>query len=190
MKWFSSYDSEYKSIRRFFILFFILNFIVWFFLTKNIKPDLTITPIPPGKHLLKAFSMGDDGLVYRYFGYKIQMAGDDYGTVTPLKNYNYAQLQKWFILLYEFDPISEYIPSVAGLYYSNSQNPMDNIYIVDYLIKFSKKDTSKYWRWLTTAMYLANIKLHNTDKVNEISTILASADKNIVPLWAYPLWLW
>ncbi|QED23743.1 hypothetical protein [Candidatus Deianiraea vastatrix] len=178
-----SCESEYYFVRNVIWLFFALNFLVWFFLTKNIKPDLTITPVPPGKHLMKFFSMGDDSFIYRHFGYKIQMAGDDYGTTTPLKDYNYAKLQKWFLLLNEFDPISEYIPSLAGLYYSNSQNPLDNIYIVDYLISFAKRDPSRYWRWLTTASYLSAIKLKDMTRVEEASKLLLTTNEK-VPLWA------
>lgn len=156
----------------------------WFFFTKNIKPDLTITPAPPGKHLLKIFSMGDDAFIYRHFGYKIQMSGDDYGTTTPLSKYNYESLKKWFVLLNDFDNQSEFIPSLAGLYFSNSQNPMDNKYIIEYLLEFANQNPEKNWRWLSTAMYLAHFKTKNQELVKDVAKILLSLDRNIVPLWA------
>ncbi len=176
--------SEYIWVKRIFLALFLVNFAVWFLMTKNIRPDLTITPNPPSKNLLKILSLGDDMLVYRYFTYQVQMAGDDYGTTTPLNKYNYAKLHKWFYLLNEFDSISEYAPSIAGFYYSNSQSDMDNVYIVDYLVHFSSKDPNKYWRWLATAVYLSNAKLHDMKRVQEISDILVGLDKEKVPLWA------
>lgn len=187
MKFIHSIKSEDNFIKRFFWLFFTINFIVWFFFTKNIRPDLTITPTPPGKHLLKLFSMGDDIFVYRHFGYKIQMAGDDYGTTTPLRDYSYDKLQKWFLLLNEFDNKSEFIPSLAGLYFSNSQNPMDNTYIVDYLLEFVKINPSKNWRWATTSLYLANTKLHDKERIKIATELLLNANSNDVPLWARSL---
>lgn len=184
MKFINSDYGEYIFIKRLFLLFFLINFAVWFFLTKEIRPDLTITPVPPGKHLLKALSMGDDLFIYRYFGYKVQMAGDDYGTTTPLQKYSYSKLQKWFYLLEEFDGVSEYIPSIAGFYYSNSQNDLDNIYIVDFLVHFASKNPNKYWRWLATALYLSNSKLHDYKRIQDISNTLVELDKTEVPLWA------
>lgn len=180
---FQTEDSEYFFVKRLLSLFFIFVFLIWFLLTKNIKPDLTITPVPPGAHLLKALSMGDDNLVYRHYGYQVQIAGDDYGTTTPLKNYNYAKLQKWFYLLDEFDPKSEYVPSIAGFYYSNSQNKLDNVYIVDYLVKFGDRNPTKNWRWYTTAVYLASVMLHDHERVKEIAGKLVTLDSS-VPLWA------
>lgn len=180
---FNNEDAEYTVFRLSCFIALIFSGLVWFFLTKNIKPDLTITPLPPGKHLMKVISMGDDGLIYRNFGYQIQIAGDDYGTTTPLKNYSYAKLQQWFYLLSELDSRSEYVPSIAGFYYSNSQNPMDNVYIIDYLEKFADNNPVKFWRWYTTAMYLAYNKTHDDEKVKEIATKAATLDSS-VPLWA------
>ncbi len=183
----TSWETENKFVRRTLLMFFALNCIVWFLFTKNIRPDLTITPAPPGKHLLKLFSMGDDLFIYRYFGYKIQMAGDDYGTTTPLKDYSYDKLQKWFFLLDEFDGESELIPTLAGLYFSNSQNRKDNTYIVDYLLFFVKRDVNKNWRWATTALYLSDVKLNDQKRVKEATDLILQSDPTKVPLWARAL---
>lgn len=183
----NSWHREYKFTQVVLITSLVLLFTLWFTSLRYIKPNFIITPTPPGKHLIKLFSMGDDAFIYRHFGYKIQMAGDTYGVTTPLKDYSFAKLQKWFFLLNEFDNKSEYVPAIGGLYFSNSQNPNDNMYIVDYLLHFAKQDVNKFWRWITTAMYLSNTKIHDVTRLKEATDLMMTTDKNIVPLWARTL---
>lgn len=160
----------------------LLNFAIWF-KAKDIKPDLIITPTPPGVATLKAAGLGDDQFIYRYLGLQLQIAGDDYGTTTPLQDYNYTKLEKWFYLLHDFDKVSEYVPSVAGFYYGNSQNDLDNVHIIDYLIKYADSNPNQNWRWYTTSLYIASVKLKDTSRIKEIGEKMTKLDKDIVPLW-------
>ena len=123
-----------------FVAFFAFECCLWAGWTNKIKVDFTITPLPPSKLEMDLFSMGDKELLYRIYSFKLQNAGDTFGETTPLKDYDYEKLEKWFYALSELDPRSEWVPSIAGFYYSASQNADDNRYIVNYLLDFAEKD--------------------------------------------------
>lgn len=144
-----------------FVSFFAFECCLWAGWTNKIKVDFTITPLPPSKLEMDLFSMGDKELLYRIYSFKLQNAGDTFGETTPLKDYDYEKLEKWFYALSELDPRSEWVPSIAGFYYSASQNADDNRYIVNYLLDFAEKDPEKHWRWYVTSAYIAKHKLND-----------------------------
>ncbi len=89
--------------------------------------------------------------IFRNFAFKIQNAGDSWGRFTALKHYNYQKLQGWFYLLDELDSQSNFIPSLASYYYSQTQNPEDTIYIIEYLRDHANKDLRNKWWWLAAS---------------------------------------
>jgi hypothetical protein len=162
------------------IVFLILQATLWQLHMKNQKVEFTITPNPPSKLSIMVMSFGDEQFIYRSLGRKIQNAGDDYGTTTPLKDYDYSKLQNWFYVLDELDPLSDYVPSIAGFYYSASQNDSDSKYVIDYLLKHADRDPIKKWQWYSTAMYLASYKLKDSALAIKISERLMNLDNKIV----------
>ena len=161
------------------MIFIALQCCFWLVKTSKIKPDFTITPLPPSNTEMSIFSFGDNELLYRIYGFQLQNAGDTFGETIPLKDYDYSKLEKWFYALNELDNISNYVPSIAGFYYSMSQNASDNKYIVDYLIDFADKNPIKNWRWYLTAMYLAKSKLQDEQKAFKIAEKISKIeDKN------------
>ena len=168
-----------------FVIFFVfIQGTIWFLYTKNIKPDFTITPNPPSQTEKAFLSFGDNQLLYRIYAFQLQNAGDTFGETIPLKDYDYEKLEKWFYSLEELDEISDYVPSIAGFYYAQSQNPKDVIYVINYLKDHADKNPVKNWRWYSDAAYLANTKLHNHKlAVNLAQNILNINDKSI-PAWA------
>ena len=169
-----------QHITHFLLIFFVLcQFILCKSYTSKIKTHFTITPLPPSKIEMDFFSLGDKALLYRLYGFKLQNAGDTFGETTPLKEYDYEKLEKWFYALTELDNNSEYIPSIAGFYYSSSQNAEDNKYIVDYLASFADKNPERYWRWYVTSAYLTKYKLKNDEKAFMIAKKLLNINTNI-----------
>ena len=157
------------------MIFIALQCCFWLVKTSKIKPDFTIT----SNTEMSIFSFGDNELLYRIYGFQLQNAGDTFGETIPLKDYDYSKLEKWFYALNELDNISNYVPSIAGFYYSMSQNASDNKYIVDYLIDFADKNPVKNWRWYLTAMYLAKSKLQDEQKAFKIAEKISKIeDKN------------
>ena len=163
------------------IIALFIQFVFWLCFTSKIKYDFTITPLPPSKIEMGVFSFGDNELLYRIYAFKLQNAGDTFGETTPLKNYDYEKLEKWFYALNDLDNISEYVPSIAGFYFSSSQNPLDNKYIIDYLLDFANRDPEKYWRWLATSAYIAKHKLKNEELAFSIARSMLNLKNNDIP---------
>lgn len=150
--------------------------------TRHILPNMTIVPDVPGKEVVKALSLGDEQFYFRVFALHIQNAGDTYGRFTPLKDYDYSKLAKWFELLDSLDNRSNYIPMLATYYYSQTQNVPDVRYIVDYLVDHADGRVETKWWWLIQAMYLANHKLEDKDLAIKVGQPLIHA--KTIPLWA------
>lgn len=164
--------------------FLSLQVVFWFFIGQRIKPDFSITPVPPGKAEMAILSFGDDQFLYRLLAQRLQNAGDTFGETIPLKDYNYAKLQKWFYALDVLDTVADYVPSIAGMYYAQSQNPEHSRYVVEYLIDHADRDPVQKWRWYIEGVYLAAHRLHDMALAHRIGDRLAPLDANAVPLWA------
>lgn len=167
-----------------FLFAFFLQFLLWFFNTKNIKTDFTITPFPPSKLEKAFFSFGDSQILYRFYGMELQNAGDTFGEVTPLQDYDYEKLEKWFFALSELDEKSDYVPSLAGFYFSQSQSPKDNKYVVSYLVKHAEQDPENKWRWFNDAAYIARYKLNDLPLAVSIASKVLKLKNPDIPLWA------
>ena len=157
--------------------------------TRKIKPDLEVLPKVPSPEILKAFSFGDDEIAFRYNGYKLQFAGDGFGRVTALKDYDYGKLYHWWKILDDINHKSDLIVYYVAYYWSASQNPKRDVpYVVDFLEEHSDKDPSKNWWWYSQAAYNARFKMEDTDRALEIAKKLADLPKNLdIPLWTRQL---
>lgn len=154
--------------------------------TKSIKPNLEVVPEVPSEPMVRAFSFGDEELYFRYAAYTIQNAGDSFGRVTPLKNYDYSALYKWWMIMDGLNYISDFVPSLVSYYYGSTQNPKDQIpYVVDYLEQHADRIPDKKWWWYSQAIYHAKSKLHDMDRAEEIATKLNQMPKDVkMPMWA------
>ncbi len=145
------------------------------------QPDLSIVPNVPRAEAVKAISMGDEEFYFRTLALMLQNAGDTFGRATPLKNYDFTRLQRWFGLLDQLNSRSNMIPAMAAYYYSQSQNEADARYIVDYLYAHASRDVEHKWWWLIQAIYLSMHKLHDMELTLKVAQPLLNAD---VPAWA------
>lgn len=162
-------------------LFFTLQIGFWHH-TRTLLPEMGIVPPVPSERLVEAFSLGDHQFFYRVMALRIQTAGDTFGRFTALYKYDYAELQRWFYLFMHLDNSSDWIPSLASYYYSQTQFRPDVRYIVDYLYDFAADRPEQKWWWLTQAAYLANHRLEDKDLALKMATPLTHA-RNI-PIWA------
>lgn len=163
------------------IALFIAQVMFWSH-SRQVLPEMAIVPEVPGKEAVKALSLGDEQFYFRILALRIQNAGDTFGRFTPLKEYDYSKLAKWFSLLDSLDDRSDYIPSLATYYYSQTQNTPDVRYIVDYLYDHAAHRPEQKWWWLIQAIYLANHKLDNPELALKIGAPLVDAQG--IPLWA------
>lgn len=174
-----------KAIKKeyYFFIFLFIQALLWTQL-KSIKPDMSVLPDLPTEMSIKAASFGDEQFYFRTLAFQLQNAGDTFGRTTPLKDYDYNKLYKWFLLLDSLDSKSNFVPSMAAYYYSNTQNTPDIRYIVDYLDQHSDKDPAAKWWWYSQAIYNAKHKLDDKKRALEIAYKLAAAPNPEMPIWA------
>lgn len=166
-----------------FLLFLVLNMALWFYL-KPIRPNMGIVPKLPSENMVQLLSFGDKELYFRLASFRLQNAGDTFGRATPYKDYDYALLEKWFLLLDNLDAASNITPSMAGYLFSQSQEPLRGVpYIVRYLEAHYDRNPQTKWWWLSHAIYLANHKLKDKDLALRLAYKLGTTEAD-VPLWA------
>ncbi len=151
--------------------------------TRSLRPEMVVVPPPPSPIAVKALSLGDEQFYFRALAFELQNLGDTFGRFTPLKDYDFKRLSKWWEVLDELDPRSHFVPSIASYYYSQTQNEPDVRYVVDYLDKHSSKDLSRNWWWMGQAVYLANYKLKDKKLALELAYKLAQTPRDDVPIW-------
>jgi hypothetical protein len=154
-------------------------------LTYHVTPRLEILPPVPTKLQAEAASLGDEQAYFRALALQLQMSGDTWGRFTPLKDYDYAELEKWLYLLDELDAKSNFSPSIAAYYYSNTQRSSDVIYLVNYLEHhYDNGDKNEKWWWLAQAVQLANYRLENRPLALRLAYKLSNSGVSKLPRWA------
>ena len=153
--------------------------------THTHKPAMEIVPAVPGEQTVKAISFGDSQAFFRLLALNLQNFGDTFGRFTALRDYDFERLLGWFRLMDSLDDQSNYVPTLASYYFSQSQNVSDVSYVVQYLREHSEHRIQQKWWWQAQAVYLASHKLKNSDLALELAKPLVEAKD--VPLWVNQL---
>ena len=166
-----------------FLVFVALNVALWFHL-RPLRPNLGVVPSLPSPHMVQLFSFGDQELYFRLASFRLQNAGDTFGRYTPYRDYDYALLEKWFLLLDSLDDISDITPSMAGYLFSQSQEAKRDVpHIVRYLEQHYDRHPEKKWWWLSHAIYLSKQRLKDKQLALRLAYKLGTTPAE-VPLWA------
>jgi hypothetical protein len=157
--------------------------------TKSEKPNMYVVPPVPSEEILRAFSLGDEQLYFRYNAYIIQFAGDTFGRTTALKSYDYAKLYDWWTILDKLDNDSDYQPFMVSYYYGATQTPENQSnYVVDFLEHHADKNPEKKWWWYSQAAYHARFKLKDDKRAMQIAEKLYNLPKDLdIPIWTRQL---
>lgn len=150
---------------------------------ESILPRLEIVPDVPSINTVRLLSLGDEQFYFRILALQIQNSGDSFGRFTALRDYNFDALSRWFYLLDALDAKSNFIPSLAAYYYSNTQKVEDNTYIVDYLESHYDKDPINKWWWLGQAALISSYKLKDKNRALRIAFKLSNSPAKL-PRWA------
>jgi tetratricopeptide (TPR) repeat protein len=145
-------------------------------------PTLAIVPDVPGETTVKALALGDEQTFFRALALNLQNAGDTFGRSTALYKYDFNRLYHWFLLLDGLDARSNYVPTMASFYFSQTQHRPDVRYVVDYLVKHADGRVAEKWWWLVQASYLAEHKLRDAERALAIAKLLEG--ERSIPIWA------
>ena len=155
---------------------------VFWWQTHTRLPEMGIVPDVPGEVALQAMAFGDEEALFRLHALGLQNAGDTFGRFTALYKYDFKRLYHWFIALDSLNRESNYLPAMAGYYFSQTQYAPDVRYIVDYLEQHASGRVEKKWWWLVQAIYLSTQKLKDSERALEIAKQLEGQFN--IPLWA------
>ena len=118
-------------------LFVALQGAFWWH-SHRVRPEMGIVPDVPGEQTVRALSFGDEEAFFRLHALGLQNSGDTFGRFTALYKYDFNKLSQWFYLLDGLNNQSNYLPAMATYYFSQTQNPEDVFYIIDYLDHYTK----------------------------------------------------
>ena len=163
------------------IVFVSLQGLFWYH-TREIQPEIGIVPDVPGEPTVRALSFGDEEAFFRFYALGIQNSGDTFGRFTALYKYDFKKLYQWFHLLDTLNNTSNYLPSMATYYFSQTQNPSDVRYIVDYLDEYTLGRVKDKWWWVVQGVYLAQHKLNDSDRAQQLAERLRGVHG--IPIWA------
>lgn len=149
----------------------------------RIPPVMEITPRVPSQAEVQILALGDAQTYYRMAVLQLQSAGDTFGRVTSLKDYDYQALLTWFRLFDQLDARTDLSPAVAAYYYGQTPKVEDLRPIITFLHEHAKRDLAHKWWWMTQAVYLANAKLEDSALAVELAQELVNAPGEM-PLWA------
>lgn len=153
--------------------------------SRAVMPEMGIVPAVPGERTVRALSFGDEQAFFRLLSLSIQNSGDTFGRFTALYKYDFNKLYHWFHLLTDLDNQSNYLPSMASYYFSQSQNRDDVRYIIDYLDEYTEGRAKEKWWWIAQASYLASHRLGDSDRALALAERLRGVKG--IPLWAQQL---
>ncbi len=145
------YSRNIFYIQVFIAISLALNILFWFSV-RDVRAKWGNVPPAPDMKYAASMGLGDRSFAYRSNGIMIQNLGDTGGRTTPLKDYDYNALADWFFLQNALDPHSNYVPYLAGYYFSALQEPEKYYPVLDYLEKVGSQDDGKRWRWLAQAV--------------------------------------
>jgi hypothetical protein len=143
-------------------------------------------PPVPSKNGARMMTLGDTQFSYRFGAITLQNLGDGGGDVTPIKNYDFPMLGRWFHLLNDLDPASNHVPMIAAYYFGATPIPNDVAVVVDYLSKVGQNPYGNKWRWLAQAVYLAQYRMDDKDLALDLAYKLARMQPigDDLPIWA------
>ena len=150
--------------------------------TRSIMPEMGIVADVPGERTVRALSLGDEEAFFRVLALNIQNSGDTFGRFTALYKYDFNKLYHWFRLLDDLNNRSNYLPAMATYYFSQTQNPADVRYLVDYLDEYTDGRAKEKWWWVVQGIYLAQHKLHDNNRALKLAQRLRGVRG--IPIWA------
>lgn len=146
-----------------------------------------VPPVPSRQGAL-TMGMGDSEFAYRSGAITLQNLGDDGSSITPLKDYDYVALGRWFDLLDNLDPASDHVPMVAAYYFGATRVPSDARIVAQYLGRIGTVPVGEKWRWLAQGAYMARHRVHDLDFALDLAYKLArmpdTNPQKPLPIWA------
>lgn len=172
-------------VKAFLFFFLALVFLLWVFSNRLQAGWAGVPPVPTRQGAVMMM-LGDEQFSFRFGALTLQNLGDGGGRVTPIKDYDFDKLGKWFWLLNSLDPASEHVPLITAFYFGGAPEPSQVKVVVDYLAYVGNNPAGEKWRWLAHAAYLALHKMKDPDLALDLAYRLSKIQplSGELPGWA------
>lgn len=148
------------------------------------KPNMEILAEVPSATSAQLFSLGDEQFYFRLQALRLQNSGDQFGGLTPLKDYDYALLYRWFKFLDTLDHRSNVVPNLAASHFSQTPVAEDTYHVIKYLEEHAAFDPEKNWWWIYHASFIARNKYGDKDWALRLGRNLSQLKSPDIPIWA------
>ncbi|WP_372827694.1 hypothetical protein [Polaromonas sp.] len=162
---------------------FALQFALWQGRLAGIQPRLDVVPPAPQRQALLASTFGDAQTAFRWRVLELQAFGDAGGRTTPLQQYDFAELVRWFEALDSLDGQASVVPTMAAFIYGQTPDPAQLRQVVDYLRRRGAANPAREYRWTTHAAMLAAHKLGEPALALDILSDLKQVPESALPRW-------
>ncbi len=177
-----SHSSKFYAAHLVLIVAVVCNIALWL-VTHRDQPRWPNVPPAPGEGAASALGLGDTQFAYRTLSLPLQIMGNESGLSTPLYLYDYNRLGRWFDILDELDPVSSYVPYIAGYYFGSTQKPKEQLSpVVDYLARVGVRREIGKWHFLVHAIYLAQHRMEDVPRALDLARTLAELPQDM-PYW-------
>jgi hypothetical protein len=167
----------------FFIASVICNILFWRH-SSGVVAQWSNVPPAPSIERAEVAGFSDKQFSYRVNGLMLQNLGSVGGQAINLRDYNYSELKKWFLLQDHLDERSNFTPLIAAHYYGAVDTPSKLSHVLDYLKIVGARPYDDKWRWLGHGVFLARYTMKDNDKALELATILAANNDPDIGTWA------
>lgn len=154
--------------------------------TRAVAPRSEGLREPPAMGEIDMLAMGDRQYFFRSHALELQVGGDLGGRVTPLTDYDYERLYRWFTLLDHADRRSNMVPTLAGYLYGNTPKVEGLRPVIRYLREHARSDPQRKWRFMAHAVWLASHKLGDQALALDVAEELAALPVRM-PVWTRQL---
>jgi hypothetical protein len=163
----------------------VLNIALWQASSGLFAKWAGVPPVPTRQGAVM-MALGDEEFSYRTGALTLQNLGDGGGLVTPIRDYDFEKLGRWFWLLNDLDPASDHVPMAAAYYFGGTRVPKDVAVVVKYLSVIGDSPVGEKWRWLAHAAYLARHRMKDLDLALELAYRLSRIQplNRELPMWA------
>ena len=166
------------------IVLTLCSLVVSWYALETVMPRFTILDNVPNVRAQEIKYLGDKNMVFRANSVNLQNAGDTFGRVTGLREYDYALVYNWLKFLESEDARSQFTPALAGYYFGVTDQLDDLPYIMNFLEENYYTDPERKWWWLYMSIHIAKNKLNDLDKALDLANVLSANPNPRIPKWA------
>lgn len=139
---------------------------------------------PPPVEIVRLVSLGEDIAAARLLTLYLQAFDRQGGNSLPLRNLDYAALERWLDTILQLDPNGQYPLLLASRIYAEVADVERQRRMMDFVYRAFARDPNRRWPWLAHVAVLAKHRLGDRPlALHYARTLRESTSPATVPAW-------